>query len=199
LANGGSAQIDDLLVTSTAGLPLATSVTLTYSPNALGAGVPGFNVAGIAGGPLAYDPATQSQGATFSIGGFDFSVNGTPAPGDELSIGNNIGGSGDNRNVLALAGLQTAQQLTGGTASYQETYSRLVAAIAVQTRQAETGAATEAVLLDQAVGARESVSGVNLDEEAADLIRFQQAYQAAAQMISIADQLFQTLLNATRR
>lgn len=199
LANGGSAQIDDLLVSSSAGLPLAAPVTLTFNPDALGIGVPGFDVAGIAGGPLAYDPATQSQGATLSLGGFDFAVNGTPETGDELSIANNIGGSGDNRNALALAGLQTAQQLAGGTASYQDTYGRLVADIAVQTRQAETGATTESVLLSQAVGARESVSGVNLDEEAADLIRYQQAYQAAAQMISVADQLFQTLLNATRR
>ena len=67
------------------------------------------------------------------------------------------------------------------------------------TRQAQTGVQTESLLMDRAVSARDSVSGVNLEEEAANLLRFQQAYQAAAQMIAAADELFQTLLNATRR
>ncbi|MCL4104523.1 UNVERIFIED_CONTAM: hypothetical protein GTU68_047485, partial [Idotea baltica] len=171
---------------------------------------------------------SQSSAGTFAIDGLDINISGTAAEGDfflvqptrqgasqfEFALNNAedfaaaaplrssaalANGGGDNRNALALADLQIAEQLAGGTASYQETYGRLVADIAVQTRQAETGAATESVLLEQAVGARESVSGVNLDEEAADLIRFQQAYQAAAQMISVADQLFQTLLSATRR
>ena len=170
-----------------------------FNPNALGAGIPGFDVTGIAGGPLAYDPATQSNGATLSLPGFDFEVSGTPQPGDVLNIENNSNGTGDNRNALGLSALQSSRDLLGGTASYQDAYGSLVADIAVHTRQAETGSATENVLLAQAIGARESVSGVNLDEEAANLIRFQQAYQAAAQMISVADELFQTLLNATRR
>ena len=59
--------------------------------------------------------------------------------------------------------------------------------------------ASESVLLQQAVAARDSVAGVNLDEEAANLIRYQQAYQAAAQVIAVADEVFQTLLSATRR
>jgi len=199
LSNTGSAQIEGVVVTDASGLPLAGQVTLTFNPDALGIGLPGFDLTGIAGGPLSYDPATQSNGAAFSLGGIDFTVSGDPQSGDELTISNNTGGSGDNRNALALAGLQTSRELAGGTSSYQETYGRLVADIAVQSRQAETGATTESILLEQAVGARESVSGVNLDEEAANLIRFQQAYQAAAQMITVADQLFQTLLNATQR
>ena len=169
------------------------------APAALGAGQPGFDVSGIAGGPLAYNPASESGGKSFTLGGFDFSVSGAPQAGDALSIVNNTGGSGDNRNALALASLQTSNTLYGGTASFQAAYSGMVADIAVQTRQAETGSRTEGVLLEQAVASRESLSGVNLDEEAANLIRYQQAYQAAAQMIAVADQLFQTLLTATRR
>lgn len=198
-SNIGSAAIDDLAVTDTAGLPLPGQVTLTFNPDALGAGVPGYDVAGIAGGPLAYDPAIDGNGKAFTLGGFGFTLSGAPQDGDELLIENNTNGSGDNRNALALAGLQTSEELLGGTASYQDTYSSLVADIAVQTRQAETNSTTENVLLQQAVASRDSVSGVNLDEEAANLIRFQQAYQAAAQMIAVADQLFQTLLSATRR
>ncbi len=75
----------------------------------------------------------------------------------------------------------------------------MLLAVVYTTRKSLRTSATESVLLEQAVASRDSVSGVNLDEEAANLIRFQQAYQAAAQMISVADQLFQTLLNATRR
>ena len=199
LSNAGDSYIGNLLVTDASGLPLAGQVTLTFNPDALGVGVPGFDLAGIGGGPLAYDPATQGGGALFSVGGMEFSVSGDPQPGDELTITNNIGGSGDNRNALVLAGMQTSPILSGGTASYQDTYSRLVADVAVQSKQAKSSAATESALLAQASNARDSVSGVNLDEEAANLIRYQQAYQAAAQMISVADQLFQTLLNATRR
>ena len=89
--------------------------------------------------------------------------------------------------------------MLGGSASYQDVYGALVADVGVKTRQAESSAGTEKALLQQAVAAREGVSGVNLDEEAANLMRFQQAYQAAAQVIAVADEVFQTLLNATRR
>ncbi len=197
--NVGSMQIENLRVTNTSSLPLSGQVSLTFDPDALGVGVPGFVLTGIAGGPLAYDPATQGNGAVLSLPGIEFTVSGQPQAGDQINLSDNVGGSGDNRNALLLAGLQTSRPLLSGNASYQETYGQLVAGVAVQSRQAETAASTESVLLEQAKGARESVSGVNLDEEAADLIRFQQAYQAAAQMISVADELFQTLLNATRR
>jgi flagellar hook-associated protein 1 FlgK len=197
--NIGSAQIDSLTMTDTSSMPLAAPVTLTFNPDALGAGVPGFDVAGIAGGPIAYDPTSQSAGSTVSLGGIDISLSGIPLAGDALTIESNTNGTGDNRNALALAGLQVEQMLKGGSASYQDTYASLVADVAVKTRQANNGASSEAVLLDQSRAARDSVSGVNLDEEAANLIQLQQAYQAAAQVISVANTLFQTLLDATRR
>jgi flagellar hook-associated protein 1 FlgK len=199
LTNIGSGSIGELNVTDASALPLASAVTLTFNPDALGPGVPGYDVAGIAGGPLAYDPSTESNGKTFTLGGFDFTVSGTPQSGDELIIENNQNGTGDNRNALALAGLQTSNVLNSGNASYQDVYGQLVAEVAVKTRQAEANTSTEQVLLNQSVAARDSVSGVNLDEEAANLIRYQQAYQAAAQVISVADQMFQVLLNATQR
>lgn len=199
LANVGSATITGPTVTDASGLPLAGTVTLTFNPDALGLGVPGYDVTGIVAGPLAFDPATEKNGKTFSFGGFEITLAGEPEAGDELTIDNNSGGTGDNRNVLALASMQLSSELRGGTASYQDVYAQLVADVASNTRQAETGARTEGVLLAQAQSARDSQSGVNLDEEAANLIRFQQAYQAAAQIISIADQMFQTLLDATRR
>lgn len=199
LSNSGNSEISGLTVSDVSGLPLATAVTLTFNPDALGVGVPGYDVTGVAGGPLAYDPATEANGKDFTLGGFSFSVGGTPQDGDALVIENNTSGTGDNRNALALAGLQTERTLSGGLSSYQEAYGAVVGDLALQSQRAQTGLTTETILLEQATAARDSVSGVNLDEEAANLIRYQQAYQAAAQIISIADQLFQTLINATGR
>ena len=199
LANTGSADISGLAVNDPAGLPLASPISLTFNPDALGPGVPGYDVSGIAGGPLAYDPATENGGKDFVLGDFEFSIAGRPDAGDVLLIENNGNGTGDNRNMLALADLQGGKTLLGGSASFQDAYGNLVGEVAVQTRRAETGSETENILLQQATSARDSVAGVNLDEEAANLIRYQQAYQAAAQMISVADQLFQTLLNSTGR
>ena len=197
LSNQGSADIAGFSVSDTSGLPLAGTVTLTFNPDALGGAR--FRYVGMAGGPLAYNPATESAGKSFSLAGFEFSIDGVPQAGDELVIENNTNGTGDNGNVLNLASLQISRELMNGTVSYQEAYASTVADVAVKTRQAEKALGTEQVLLDQSVAARESVSGVNLDEEAANLIRYQQAYQAAAQIIAVADELFQTLLSSVRR
>lgn len=199
LTNIGSSGISGLTVTDASGLPLASQVTLTFNPDALGAGIPGYDVTGIAGGPLAYDPSTEANGKVFTLGGFDFTVSGLPGDGDEIVIENNINGFGDNRNALALSGLQTTNLFSGGNLSYQGVYNNLVAEVAVQTSTAESTANTGKVLLDQSIAAKDSVSGVNLEEEAADLIRYQQAYQAAAQIITAASEMFQVLLNATQR
>ena len=199
LANGGNAALENLAVSDVGGLPLSGNITLTFNPDALGAGVPGYDVTGIAGGPIAYDPASDANGLQVALGDIGFTLRGVPAAGDVFTIENNLDGSGDNRNALALAALQTAGTLNGGTASYQDAYAGLLADVAVRTRQANNLAGTESALLEQAIAARDSVQGVNLDEEAANLIRYQQAYQAAAQVIAVADEVFQTLLNAPRR
>ena len=199
ISNAGSAAISDLTVTDSSSIPLGAGISLTFNPDALGPGIPGFDVTGIAGGPLAYDPSTESGGTVLSLPGFEFLVTGTPEPGDTLSIVDNAGGIGDNSNANALANLQDNRRLLNGTSSQQDIYSSLVADVGITTSRVETSLQTESLLLDQAEQAVASVSGVNLDEEAADLIRFQQAFQAAAQIISIADELFATLLNATGR
>jgi flagellar hook-associated protein 1 FlgK len=106
---------------------------------------------------------------------------------------------GDNRNALALAGLQDQRMMAGGTSTLEGSYNTLVAEVGTKTRQAEIAARSQAKLLEEARAQRESVSGVNLDEEAANLLRYQQAYQAAAQVISVTNSLFDTLINAVRR
>jgi flagellar hook-associated protein 1 FlgK len=109
------------------------------------------------------------------------------------------GAVGDNGNALALASLQRSLTLANGTASFEQAYSALVGEVGTRTRQAEINANAQGKLLEQAQAERESVSGVNLDEEAANLLKFQQAYQAAAQVIATADLMFNTLLDAVRR
>ncbi len=107
-------------------------------------------------------------------------------------------GSGDNTNALALAGLQTAKGLLGGTATVQSAYSQLIGNVATQANAAGVDSTAQKKLLDQATQSRESVSGVNLDEEAANLVRFQQAYQASAQLIPALNNTFNALLSAIR-
>ena len=124
---------------------------------------------------------------------------GTPASGDSFVVSNNTGGVSDNRNALALADLRIQQLLGNGTATYEAAYGQLVADVGIQTHRTDISRSAQQALLNRVTEERESVSGVNLDEEAANLMRFQQAYQAAAQMIAVSDTVFQTLLSAVRR
>lgn len=130
--------------------------------------------------------------------GYQVSLAGAPQAGDTFSIAFNGTGVGDNRNALALASLQSADVLDNGTSSIAESYGQLVARVGVQAASANLDREAAESLLTQAVARRDSISGVNLDEEAARLIQFQQAYTASAQIITVARQIFDTLLSAFR-
>ena len=116
-----------------------------------------------------------------------------PAAVAAAASGNAVG---DNSNALALAALQTQGTMDGGRASYLDAYGEMVADIGIQTHRAAVNGDAQKALMNQAIEAREAVSGVNLDEEAANLLKYQQAYQASAQVISVVNSLFQTLFNA---
>ena len=200
LANVGIGILTDLKVAASNTLPLAAPISLTFNANAGGAGIPGFDVVGGPGGSILYDPATEGAGKafTFATEGVSFTLANTPQPGDSFTITNNSGAFGDNRNILQIGELQYASTLNGSENSYQEFYGGLVAQVGVISNQAGSNLTIENSLLSQATDYRDSISGVNLDEEAANLLRYQQAYQASAQMIKIADELFQTLINSIR-
>jgi len=140
-----------------------------------------------------------SSGSAIVFNGIEVAVSGVVQNGDIFTIEPNTNGIGDNRNALSLVSLQVNNSLKNNTVSYQSLYSQLVVDTGTKTRQAEINSEAQQGLLDQAISARESKSGVNLDEEAADLIRFQQLYQAAAQVIATADSTFQSLLSILRR
>ena len=142
-------------------------------------------------------PATNQSyaaGADISFNGFSFQIDGNPAAGDIFTIVPNNGGSADNRNVLLLGVLQTRNTLGNGTASYQSAYGQLVSQIGNKTRELEVTSKAQANLLAQTEQSMQSVSGVNLDEEAANLIRFQQAFQASSKVIEISNTLFDSIL-----
>jgi flagellar hook-associated protein 1 FlgK len=178
------------------------SQSVTAGADATGQ-LPGFVISGGPGGTIAYDPATDSGGKTFTLGppfdGISFTISGVPSDGDSFVIADNASGVGDNRNALLLAGLQTDRTLGNGTLSYEKAYTQIVADVGSSTRQTEVNREAQSSLLRLTTDARDSVSGVNLDEEAANLLRFEQAYQAAAQVISTANTMFDELLNAVRR
>lgn len=130
--------------------------------------------------------------------GYQVEVTGAPDSGDEFTVNFNSGGIGDNRNALALVGLQTADVLGNGTLSILDAYGQLVAKVGAETSSASIDREAAESLLLQTKARRDSISGVNLDEEAAKLIQFEQAYNASAQIIAVARQLFDTLLNSFR-
>lgn len=103
---------------------------------------------------------------------------------------------GNNENILKLADLQLSKIMAGGTQTFADSYGVLVARVATKTHQADIGQQTQQGLLNQVKLKADSVSGVNLDEEAANLIKYQQAYQAASQIITVSNTVFNSLLNA---
>ena len=139
-----------------------------------------------------------TSNANIDFNGIRIQVQNQPEAGDVFTIEQNSGGVGDNANVLALLGLQTTQTV-GGTATLQEAYGALVSKVGTVSRQTSISSQTQQSLYDSAVEARDNISGVNLDEEAIDLVRYQQAYQATAQVIATSNTLFDTFLGIVSR
>ncbi|WAN11124.1 flagellar hook-associated protein FlgK [Stutzerimonas balearica] len=124
---------------------------------------------------------------------FELEISGAPAEGDSFTVAFNADSDSDNRNALALLDLQTASTI--GKHSITSTYSQLIETVGAKASQAALDASATSTILSQATANRESVSGVNLDEEAANLIKFQQYYTAAAQVIKAAQEMFDTIIN----
>ncbi|MCK7551842.1 flagellar hook-associated protein FlgK [Marinobacter goseongensis] len=141
---------------------------------------------------------SENPGDGAEYQGFQFEISGNPAVGDVFSIDFNENGVSDNRNAEFLAALGTANTMNGGTQNFTEGYAGLVEAVGVKTRQSQLDSDAGATLLEQSTNQRESVSGVNLDEEAGKLIQYQAAYNASAQVMSVAQDLFNTLLQSFR-
>ncbi|MFM8518567.1 MAG: flagellar basal body rod C-terminal domain-containing protein, partial [Nevskiaceae bacterium] len=129
-----------------------------------------------------------------SYGDWQVTLGGIPANGDSFTVSPNADPRGDNRMAAAIARLQDNKQLLGNDQTVQQEYENIVDRVGALTVQAEIGRDATRVVKDYAREARERVSGVNLDEELADLLRYQQAYQANAQVIQAASRIFDALL-----
>ncbi|HBO3384349.1 TPA: flagellar hook-associated protein FlgK [Pseudomonas aeruginosa] len=141
---------------------------------------------------------TDPSGQKYS---YEFELSGVPQNSDSFKLGFNDKGISDNRNALNLLALQT-KPTVGGTdntgSTYNEAYGGLVERVGTLTAQVRASSEASATVLKQAQDSRDSLSGVSLDEEAANLIQFQQYYGASAQVIQVARTLFDTLIGAFR-
>lgn len=139
---------------------------------------------------------TYTAGMAIAVNGWSVTLQGTPKAGDVFSVAPSSGATGDNRNALALASL--AGRDTLGGASYSGSYAQLVADFGVRGREAEAARSASSSLETAAIGAREAVSGVNLEEEAMNMLRYQQSYQAAGKLLSVANTLFESIISIYR-
>jgi flagellar hook-associated protein 1 FlgK len=134
--------------------------------------------------------------AASSFMGYQAAISGQPKAGDTFTLGFNTDGKNDNRNALAMVALETEATIEGDSLSFGDGYTKLVEEVGTKSSLAKINTEASRSLLEQSQSMRDGISGVNLDEEAADLIKFQQLYQANAQVISVARELFDTLLSS---
>ncbi len=171
--------------------------TFTYQVLNANTGVPIEEPAGTPLTGLAFNPPQQ----TLSHAGFDIEIEieDTAALDNyTFTLDYNETGVGSNENALVMAGLQTSKTLNKGRSTFQDNYALMTSDIGTVTSSSAVRVQSAEVLYDQANLRATSVSGVNLDEEAANLLKYQTAYNAAAKIISVADELMETLLAAVR-
>ncbi|MDH3763685.1 MAG: flagellar hook-associated protein FlgK [Gammaproteobacteria bacterium] len=197
LNNLGNVEISSGIVTDVTDPLLLNSATLTFDnpPTTLRADVDVVvgGVPYLAGAAIPF-----SNNMAIDANGWQVSLNGAPQAGDVFSVESNVGGTGDNRNALNLANLQNVGVFDGGISTYQEDYGSLVGFVGSQTMASNLERDAQETLLLQAIDRQSAKASVNLDEEAADLVRYQQAYEATARLISTAQTIFETLLNSVR-
>jgi flagellar hook-associated protein 1 FlgK len=196
LTNTGTASISAGVVNAPppTNFNLTQPVTITFDTPLTDPAT--FSVAGSGTG----DPPNVPYiaGADITYNGWTVQIKGNPAAGDVFTIGPNLNGVADNRNAQLLGALQTKSTMLEAaglaTASYQSAYSQIVSEVGSKTREVKTIGAAQQGLAEHAITSMQQISGVNLDEEAANLLRYQQAYQASAKILEIATRVFDEVL-----
>lgn len=169
---------------------LTNPVKVTYTAGAY------VIVDSVTGNPLTPAPTVTptATGTDITINNMTFSMNGTPQNGDTFTLSNNTGAVSDNGNMLKLAKLQTAKTING-TSSFNDAYAQLVNDVGSKAKSTEIASTSQDSITDQIYTAQQSVSGVNMDEETVNLLKFQQLYQANAKVIQAASTIFDTLVS----
>jgi flagellar hook-associated protein 1 len=183
-ANTGSGTIAAPTVTNPASASLLSPVSIVFSSPTT------YQLNGT--GPT----YTYTPGAAITANGWTTSISGAPAAGDSFTVSSNAGNTGDNANLFAMIDGLSSRALNGSTASLIGAASALVSQVGAQTQQAQSNAQAQQAVNTSATAAVNSLSGVNLDEEAANMVKFQQAYQACAQMIQASNTMFSSLITA---
>ncbi|CAB3760962.1 flagellar hook-associated protein FlgK [Paraburkholderia humisilvae] len=211
-ANTGTGKI--AIGAASSGFVISSSMTLTYNAttNTLSGFPPGTTVTvnttppqtitiGATTDTVPYDP---TNGATYTINstatppaspnGISFSLQGSPATGDTFTVGPNSGGTQDGSNATALFNLSTSTVFNGTTLT--NGYAQFVNNVGNTTSNLLAMSTTQSATLAQITAQQQSVSGVNLDEEATNLLQYQQLYQANSKVIQTAQSMFDTILQA---
>lgn len=181
-ANTGTGTIAAATVTDPTNANLLTSTNIVFSS-------PTQYV--LNGTTYAYTP-----GAAISANGWTTSISGAPAAGDTFTLSSNAGNVGDNTNLFAMIDALNSSVLNGGSTSLTGATSSLVSQVGAQTQQAQANAQAQQAVNTAATDSVNNLSGVNLDEEAANMVKYQQAYQACAQMIQTSTTMFNSLITA---
>ncbi len=184
LTNQGTATVSQPVVDGYPADPaLRDPVTITFTPGGA------YTVTTPSGtsAPMAF-----ANGGSIAVNGWSVQVSGTPAAGDAFVIGPNTNPGGDSRNAVAMAALQSASLVAGATLA--GALGGVISFTASQQQAAQTALGVQQSMLTTAKNDVQSAAGVNLDEEASNLLTLQQAYQASSKYIQIADSLFQGLM-----
>jgi flagellar hook-associated protein FlgK len=191
LNNTGTGTISTATVSG--GLPLNShlqdTVSLTFtSPTQ-------YNVVDTTTGATLATGVTYSSGTPISYQGWTTAISGTPQTGDVFTVSANTNATNDGNNAVAMGNLQSQNLLLGNTTSFTGAFAQLVAQVGTQTSQLQVTSTAQTNLVNQTTQTQQSISGVNLNEEAANLIQFQQAYQAAGKAIQVSNTMFSTVLS----
>jgi flagellar hook-associated protein 1 FlgK len=195
LINTGTASIS----AGTVNAPPPTNAGLQHKVTLTFTSATTFDVRDVTTATTLASGVAYASGANITYNGWATQISGNPATGDTFTVEANTGGVADNRNAALLGSLQTRSTMIGGstsgpTASYQSAYTQIVSAVGSKANEVAAIGAAQQGLADHATQALQSLSGVNLDEEAANLLRYQQAYQASAKVLQIAGKVFDEIL-----
>ena len=186
-ANTGTGTVGSASVTSPANYVSGTYTVTFSSPTQYT----------VTNGATTVTSGTYTSGTPISFNGQQITLTGTPAANDTFTVSpNSTANTGDNSNVLAMISGLSSKALAGGTASVSDVATNLFSHVGVLTQQAQNNASAQQTVNQEATTARSNATGVNLDQQAADMLRYQQAYQAMAQVISMSNQMFTSLIQA---
>ena len=191
LANLGNTRIAPATVTDAEDIGLNTPIDIIFTTETT------YDIVDAGSGAVLQNGVGYDQGGEIALNGWKTTIDGDAKAGDTHRIVSNVNGRGSNSNGLALSNMQT-DLLVNGTESFSDAYGSLVSNIGSNTNAAGMRATALESLRDNAIDRQQTTQGVSLDEEAIDLTRYQQAYQAAAQVISTSETLFQSILGAIR-